>query len=83
MLSSDLQVCFPVATWVQRLKSDIDVSTSFKRLQAEKLAADRILREYTSVESVSEVDSLRDFLQNMNFKAEVMMAFSVGCVDHD
>ena len=48
-----------------------DVSTSFKRLQAEKLAADRVLRELTSVESVAEVDALQDFLQNMNFKAEV------------
>ncbi|TBU34549.1 peroxisomal membrane anchor protein conserved region-domain-containing protein [Dichomitus squalens] len=48
-----------------------DVSTSFKRLQAEKLAADRVLRELTSVESVTEVDALRDFLQNMSFKTEM------------
>ncbi|PIL31602.1 hypothetical protein GSI_06304 [Ganoderma sinense ZZ0214-1] len=48
-----------------------DVSTSFKRLQAEKVAADRVLRELTSVESVTEVDVLRDFLQNMNFKMEM------------
>ncbi|KAI0756640.1 hypothetical protein C8Q80DRAFT_1340485 [Daedaleopsis nitida] len=48
-----------------------DVSTSFKRLQAEKLAADRVLRELTSVESVTEAEALRDFLQNMNFKAEM------------
>ena len=50
---------------------EADVSTSFKRLQAEKLAADRVLRELTSVESVTEVEALRDFLQNMSFKAEV------------
>ncbi|KAI0830676.1 hypothetical protein BC628DRAFT_891281 [Trametes gibbosa] len=48
-----------------------DVSTSFKRLQAEKLAADRVLREVTSVESVTEVDALRDFLQNMTLKNEM------------
>lgn len=48
-----------------------DVSTSFKRLQAEKLAADRVLRELTSVESVTEVDALRDFLQNLTLKNEV------------
>ncbi|CDO76644.1 hypothetical protein BN946_scf184868.g58 [Trametes cinnabarina] len=48
-----------------------DVSTSFKRLQAEKLAADRVLRELTSVESVTEVDALRDFLQNMALKNEM------------
>ncbi|KAI0721269.1 hypothetical protein C8T65DRAFT_825844 [Cerioporus squamosus] len=48
-----------------------DVSTSFKRLQAEKLAADRVLRELTSVESVTEADALRDFLQNMSLKTEM------------
>ena len=55
------------------MKLVLDVSTSFKRLQAEKLAADRVLRELTSVESVIEVDALRDFLQNMNFKTEVSL----------
>ncbi|KAH9944075.1 peroxisomal membrane anchor protein conserved region-domain-containing protein [Epithele typhae] len=48
-----------------------DVSTSFKRLQAEKRAADLVLRELTSVESVSEVEALREFLQNLNFKTEM------------
>ncbi|KAI0652235.1 hypothetical protein C8Q79DRAFT_84554 [Trametes meyenii] len=48
-----------------------DVSTSFKRLQAEKLAADRVLHELTSVESMTEVDALRDFLQNMALKNEM------------
>ncbi|KAI0800904.1 hypothetical protein C8Q74DRAFT_1454470 [Fomes fomentarius] len=48
-----------------------DVSTSFKRLQAEKLAADRVLRELTSVESVMDIEALRDFLQNMNLKTEM------------
>ncbi|GJE87588.1 GRIP domain-containing protein [Phanerochaete sordida] len=48
-----------------------DVSTSFKRLQAEKAAADRILRELTPVETIAEADGLRDFLQNMNMKTEM------------
>ncbi|OBZ79168.1 Laminin subunit alpha-2 [Grifola frondosa] len=48
-----------------------DVSTSFKRLQTEKLAADKVLQELTSVESVHEVDALRDYLQNLNFKTEM------------
>ena len=48
-----------------------DVSTSFKRLRAEELAADRVLRELTSVENVTEADALRDFLQNMNFNNKV------------
>ena len=49
----------------------IDVSTSFKRLQAEKVAADRILKEFAPIDSITEADALRDFLQNMNFKNEV------------
>lgn len=48
-----------------------DVSTSFKRLQAEKVAADRILRELTPVESIAEAEGLRDFLQNLNLKTEM------------
>ena len=47
------------------------IRSSFKRLQAEKLAADRVLRDLTSVESVTEADTLRDFLRNMNFKNKV------------
>ncbi|KAK7694843.1 hypothetical protein QCA50_002031 [Cerrena zonata] len=48
-----------------------DVSTSFKRLQAEKVAADRIIRELTPLETVQEADALRDYLQNMNLKNEM------------
>ena len=53
-----------------------DVSTSFKRLQAEKTAADRIFRELTPLESIQEADALRDFLQNVNFKTEVRISES-------
>ena len=59
------------------MKLVLDVSTSFKRLQEEKLAADRVLRELTSVESVIEVDALRDFLQNMNLKTEVIRTLTL------
>ncbi|PBK77281.1 hypothetical protein ARMSODRAFT_992371 [Armillaria solidipes] len=48
-----------------------DVSTSFKRLQAEKLAADAVLRELTPLESLQESDALRDYLQNMSAKAKM------------
>ncbi|KAI0348473.1 hypothetical protein BDW22DRAFT_1410606 [Trametopsis cervina] len=48
-----------------------DVSTSFKRLQAEKAAVDRVLQETTSVQTIQEADALRDFLQNMNLKTEM------------
>ncbi|KAJ3546976.1 hypothetical protein NM688_g5452 [Phlebia brevispora] len=48
-----------------------DVSTSFKRLQAEKAAADRILQEMTPVQTIQETDALKDFLQNINFKTEM------------
>ncbi|EPQ61437.1 hypothetical protein GLOTRDRAFT_102471 [Gloeophyllum trabeum ATCC 11539] len=48
-----------------------DVSTSFKRLQAEKLAADRVLREFTPLESMKDAEALKDFLQNTKSQAEV------------
>ncbi|TCD61756.1 mediator complex subunit [Steccherinum ochraceum] len=48
-----------------------DVSTSFKRLQAEKAAADRILRELTPLESIHDADALSDYFQNMNLKNEM------------
>ncbi|KAK0208282.1 hypothetical protein DFS33DRAFT_428822 [Desarmillaria ectypa] len=49
----------------------LDVSTSFKRLQAEKLAADAVLRELTPLETLKESDALRDYLQNMSAKAKM------------
>ncbi|KDQ63671.1 hypothetical protein JAAARDRAFT_29700 [Jaapia argillacea MUCL 33604] len=48
-----------------------DVSTSYKRLQAEKLAADRVLQEFTPVESLKDAEGLRDFLQNEKHKTEL------------
>ncbi|KAJ4489331.1 hypothetical protein C8J55DRAFT_603658 [Lentinula edodes] len=48
-----------------------DVSTSFKRLQAEKTAADTVLRELTPLESLRESDALRDYLQNVLLKTEL------------
>jgi hypothetical protein len=51
--------------------SVLDVSTSFKRLQAEKLAADAVLRELSPLETMQDVESLRDFLQNVGLKTEV------------
>ncbi|KIK71077.1 hypothetical protein GYMLUDRAFT_33203 [Collybiopsis luxurians FD-317 M1] len=48
-----------------------DVSTSFKRLQAEKAAADAVLRELTPLESVRESEALRDYLKNISLKIEL------------
>ncbi|KII93210.1 hypothetical protein PLICRDRAFT_35393 [Plicaturopsis crispa FD-325 SS-3] len=48
-----------------------DVSKSFKRLQAEKVAADTVLRELTPLETIQDADSLRDYLQNAAMKAEI------------
>lgn len=63
--------CFSHVTKCFKLIDAIDVSTSFKRLQAEKTAADRVLQEMTSVQTIQEVDALRDFFQNMTMKTEV------------
>ncbi|KAJ7254034.1 hypothetical protein B0H12DRAFT_1115648 [Mycena haematopus] len=48
-----------------------DVSTSFKRLHAEKAAADAVLKELTPIETISDSQALRDFIQNIVLKSEV------------
>ena len=48
-----------------------DVSTSFKRLQAERLAADAVLRELSPLQTMQDIDGLRDYLQNLGLKTEV------------
>jgi hypothetical protein len=40
-------------------------------LQAEKVAADRVLQEMTSLSGCHDADGLRDYLQNAQLKVEV------------
>ncbi|KAG5654089.1 hypothetical protein H0H81_007503 [Sphagnurus paluster] len=47
-----------------------DVSTSFKRLQAEKQAADLVLQELTPLESLKDSAALREYLQSLKSKTE-------------
>ncbi|KAF9056231.1 peroxisomal membrane anchor protein conserved region-domain-containing protein [Panaeolus papilionaceus] len=47
------------------------VSTSFKRLQAEKQAADAVLREVSPLESIKDADALRDFFTELKTKDQV------------
>ena len=54
------------------MKPHIDVSASFKRLQAEKAAADAVLRDITPLESISDAEAFRAHLKNLSFKAEVL-----------
>lgn len=49
----------------------LDVSTSFKKLQAEKLAADLVLREMTPLENIQDSAALRDYLKGFSSKTEV------------
>lgn len=51
----------------------LDVSASFARLQAEKLAADHVVQELTSAQSCQDADGLRDYLQNAQLKVEVRL----------
>jgi hypothetical protein len=51
--------------------SVLDVSSSFKKLQAEKLAADAVLRELSPLQTMQDVGALRDYLQNYGLKTEV------------
>ncbi|KAF8523131.1 peroxisomal membrane anchor protein conserved region-domain-containing protein [Hysterangium stoloniferum] len=48
-----------------------DISSSFKRLQAEKDLADQVLKDHTPVESILDVDTLRDHFKNMKMRAEI------------
>jgi glutaredoxin 2 len=56
-----------------------DVSRSFKKLQAEKLAVDKVLRELTPIEGINNAEALRDHLQNTSLKAEVGFIFLSSC----
>jgi glutaredoxin 2 len=59
-----------------------DVSMSFKRLQAEKMAADSVIRELTPVDGVTDTGGLRDYLQNIALKVEVRILAhnDIGCM---
>ncbi|KAI6047574.1 hypothetical protein EDC04DRAFT_2619028 [Pisolithus marmoratus] len=48
-----------------------DMSSSFKKLQAERLAADALVRELTPLEDIKDIAALRDYLTNMNMKLEL------------
>jgi len=48
-----------------------DVSTSFKRLQVEKLAADAILHEVSPLESIHDATALREFFTELKTKDQV------------
>ncbi|KAJ8469444.1 hypothetical protein ONZ45_g16889 [Pleurotus djamor] len=48
-----------------------DVTESFKKLQAERDAADRVLRDASPLEGLQDVDGFRDYLQNMTLKVEM------------
>jgi len=54
------------------------VSTSFKRLQAEKIAADAVLRELTPIETIQDAGGLKDYLKNIGAKQEVRWACGSG-----
>jgi len=49
----------------------VDVSSSFKRLQAEKLAADRLLQELTPLQSIQDTEGLQEYIKNINLQTEV------------
>ncbi|KAF8741912.1 hypothetical protein RHS02_03702, partial [Rhizoctonia solani] len=48
-----------------------DISTSFKRLQAEKVAADKLIKELSPLEGIADLDGLRAYLTNQKMKVEL------------
>ncbi|XP_006454982.1 hypothetical protein AGABI2DRAFT_239477 [Agaricus bisporus var. bisporus H97] len=59
-----------------------DVSTSFKRLQAEKLAADKALRDLTPLSSIEDTNALKDYLQSLNSKTEASVSSPYDMLNH-
>lgn len=55
-----------------------DVSASFKRLQAEKVAADAVLRELSPLESIDDSIALREYLLSLGSKNKVRLQESLG-----
>jgi glutaredoxin 2 len=47
------------------------VSSSFKRLQAEKFAVDNVLQELTPLQSIRDSAGLREYIENMSSQVEV------------
>jgi hypothetical protein len=70
-LNRDSQVCSCGSALNCTNTSVLVVSTSFKKLQAERLAADAVLHELSSLQTMQDVDALRDYLQNQGSKIEV------------
>lgn len=58
-----------------------DVSTSFKRLQAEKLAADSVLCELTPLKSIQDAAALKEYIVNLNTKTEVCVRWYICCLN--
>ncbi|KAF9650502.1 hypothetical protein BDM02DRAFT_1385736 [Thelephora ganbajun] len=48
-----------------------DVSSSFKRLQAEKLAADKLLQELTPLQTIQDTEGLKEYIKNINLQSEM------------
>ncbi|CAE6518550.1 unnamed protein product [Rhizoctonia solani] len=48
-----------------------DISTSFKRLQAEKVAVDKLIKEVSSLEGMADLDGLRAYLTNQKMKVDL------------
>ncbi|KAJ1311081.1 hypothetical protein OPQ81_009585 [Rhizoctonia solani] len=48
-----------------------DISTSFKRLQGEKVAADKLIKEVSHLEGISDLDGLRVYLMDQKMKVEL------------
>ncbi|KAF5355875.1 hypothetical protein D9756_003815 [Leucocoprinus leucothites] len=75
MPSIELQESGGVEALQRRLKQVeqrfSDVSTSFKRLQAEKLAADAVLHDMTPLEGIQDVIALKEYFESLKSKTDV------------
>lgn len=59
------------------------MSSSFKRLQAERDAADLVLRELNIVDGIADTDGLRQHLQGLANQTLVRLRFALYLIAHD
>lgn len=49
----------------------VDVSASYEKLQADKHATDKVVREFTALETLDDIHALKDYFETVHLKAEV------------
>jgi hypothetical protein len=49
----------------------VEISSAYKRLQADKIAVDKIVRELTPLNGIGDLEAFESHLKNLNGRTEV------------